>query len=141
MVPFVNKSVCAQYLPAVVKNKLNIRKRLLKAIRRVPSEALRSRIKNLNIEIKSYYYGKTRLKIRRGISGNTKSLWDAVKIANNKSSNVLPKVLLKDNCEIPSNKVPDEFAKFFDNKVKNILLSVNIKKGVYNGARKVNKVN
>jgi hypothetical protein len=85
------------------------------------------------MEIKNYYYGKTKLKIRRGIlPGNTKSLWDAVKIANNKSSNVLPKVLLKDNCEIPSNDVPDEFAKFFDTKVKNIVLSVNIKEGVYN---------
>jgi hypothetical protein len=142
MVPFVNKSVCEQYLPAVIKNKLNIRKRLLKTIRRVPSEALRSRIKNLNIEIKNYYYGKTKLKIRRGIlPGNTKSLWDAFKIANNKSSNVLPKVLLKDNCEIPNNEVPDEFAKFFDTKVKNIVLSVNINEGVYNGTRKVNTEN
>jgi hypothetical protein len=79
MVSFVNKSVCAQYLPVAIKNKLNIRKRLLKTIKRVPSEALRSRIKNLNIKIKNYYHGKTKLKIRRGIlPGNTKSLWDAV---------------------------------------------------------------
>jgi hypothetical protein len=37
--------------------------------------------------------------------------------------------------------VPDEFAKFFDTKVKNIVLSVNIKEGVYNGTRKVNTEN
>jgi hypothetical protein len=142
LVPFIYKSVSAQYLPAVIKNKLNTRKRLLKTIKRHPSEALRSRIKNLNIEIKNYYYGKTKLKVRRGIRpGNTKSLWEAVKIANNKNSNVLPKVLLKDNTEIPSKDVPDEFAKFFDTKVKNIILSVNIKEEVYNGTRKVNTEN
>jgi hypothetical protein len=67
MVPFINKSVCTQYLPAVIKNKLNIRKRPLRTIKRHPGEAIRSRIKNLNIEIKNYYFGKTRLKVRRGI--------------------------------------------------------------------------
>jgi hypothetical protein len=38
-------------------------------------------------------------------------------------------------------EVPDEFAKFFDTKVKNIILSVNIKEEVYNGTKKVNKEN
>jgi hypothetical protein len=37
--------------------------------------------------------------------------------------------------------VPDEFAKLFDTKVKNIVLSININEGVYNGTRKVNTEN
>ena len=82
MVPFVNNSTCSSTTPVLIKNKLNIRKRLLRSIKGNPNEEKRLRIKHLNIEIRNFYYGKTRLKVRRGIlPGNSKSLWDAVKIA------------------------------------------------------------
>ena len=47
-----------------------------------PTNELRMRIKMLDIEIKSYYHGLIKKKIRKDIlPGNTQSLWNAVKIA------------------------------------------------------------
>ena len=63
MVPFINNSVRNNVEPPTIRNKLNIRRRLLRAIKHNPNDETRMRIKILNIEIKSYYYGKIRLKV------------------------------------------------------------------------------
>jgi hypothetical protein len=138
LVPFINNSICSSTIPVLIKNKLNIRKRLLRSIKRNPSNEKKLRIKNLNIEIRNYYYGKTRSKVRRGIlPGNSKSLWDAVKIAKNKGVEVIPQVLYLNQQEIKKENSQDVFAGFFDNKIRAIINSSNINEEVYNGKRKV----
>ena len=68
--------------PPIIKNKLNLRKRLMKKMKTNPSNTLRDRIKNLNFEIKQHFHSYKSQTIRRKIlPGNSKSLWDAVKIA------------------------------------------------------------
>ena len=74
---FVNKP-CPR-----IKHKLNLRKRLLKIQRERPSLELKIRIKSLNFEIKTHFYSDKRKKVRSKIlPGNSKSLWDAVKVAH-----------------------------------------------------------
>ena len=138
LVPFVNNSAYCSFTPGVIKNKLNIRKRLLRAVKINPNDATKLRIKHLNAEIRNYFHGKIRTKVRRGIlPGNTKSLWDAVKIAKNMGVNAIPHVLYKNQQEIIHANAPEEFARFFKNKVKTITDSSVINEEVYNGKRKV----
>ena len=44
----------------IVKNKLNLRNRLLKHLRIRPTLELKNRIKNLNFEIKTHFYSETK---------------------------------------------------------------------------------
>ena len=76
--------------------------------------------------------------MRRGIlPGNSKSLWDAVKIAKNKGVEVIPQVLYLNQQEIKKENSQDVFASFFDNKIRAIINSSNINEEVYNGKRKL----
>ena len=52
----------------VIKNKINRRKRLLKQFKSRPSVDLKSRISNLNQEIRSHFFVKTKFKVRKDIS-------------------------------------------------------------------------
>ena len=71
--------------------------------------------------------------VRRGIlPGNSKSLWDAVKIANDKNVSGLPDTLFKDGVELPNNIIPTAFGDLFYNKVKNITNETLINPNVYN---------
>ena len=77
--------------------------------------------------------------VRHGIlPGNSKSLWDAVKIANNKNVSVLPYTLFKDGLELPSNQKPSAFGELFYNKVTSITNETLINPNVYNGHIKLN---
>ena len=61
--------------------KRNLRKRLIKQFKRNPTLDLKARIKQLNVEIKCYFFSEKRSKVRRNIiPGNTKSLWRAVNL-------------------------------------------------------------
>ena len=58
-----------------VKNKINLRNRLLKMLRANPTSTLKARISNLNKEIKKYFYLEKSKHVKRGIiRGNSKSL-------------------------------------------------------------------
>ena len=77
----INFIKCAP--PASIKHKINLRNRLLKKLKILPNPDLNKRVKNLNAEIRTYFHGQKKKKVRKGIiPGNSKSLWDAVKIAN-----------------------------------------------------------
>ena len=69
--------------PPHIKNKINKRNRLLKNLNRgPPNPEIRSVIKALNKEIKIFFHKQKTILVRRGIlPGNSKTLWDAVKIA------------------------------------------------------------
>jgi hypothetical protein len=60
-----------------------------------------------------------------------------VKIANDKNIEPKLRVMFKNNSEVDYESLPDEFAKFFDSKVKNIVNSVTVNSDVYNGQRLV----
>jgi hypothetical protein len=71
--------------------------------------------------------------VRRGIlPGNSKSLWDAVKIAKNKGVEVIRQVLYLNQQEIKNENSQDLFPSFFDNKIRAIINSSNINEEVYN---------
>ena len=78
-----------------VKNKINIRHRLLKQQKMVPTLNLKTRIKNLSFEIKTHFYSERKNQIRKKlVPGNSKSLWNAVRAARDIGSNSLPSSLL-----------------------------------------------
>ena len=57
-----------------IKHKLNLRRRLLRNFHKRPTLDLKSRIKQLNIEIKNYFYSQKQKKIRKQIKpGNTET--------------------------------------------------------------------
>ena len=92
----------------------------------------------LDTEIKSYYHGITKNKVRKDIlPGNTKSLWNAVKIAKDQNAEKLPNKLYKGGEEIEGKNACNEFAKFFDDKVKNIVETAMVDENIYNGVQKV----
>ena len=56
-VPFINNAVRNHKTPKTIKNKLNLRKRLLRKQRISPNLVPKNRIIQLNVDIKTYYYG------------------------------------------------------------------------------------
>ena len=99
---------------------------------------LKTKIKDLNIEIKNFFTSQKRLAVRRGITpGNTLSLWSAVKIAKDINVAGLPGVMYLNNIKIPNTILAQKFADFFENKVKTIIWEVEISEDVYNGKRKI----
>ena len=99
---------------------------------------LKTKIKDLNIEIKNFFTSQKRLAVRRGITpGNTLSLWSAVKIAKDINVTGLPGVMYLNNIKIPNIILAQKFADFFENKVKTIISEVEISNDVYNGKQKM----
>ena len=81
-----------------------MRKKLLKLIKTQKTDELRNRIKNINIEIKHHFQIKKSNSIRRKIiPGNTKSLWDAVKIAKDSNKPKLPVSMSYNNQNVNRN--------------------------------------
>ena len=100
--------------PPHIKNKLNKRNRLLKKLKNDPSHETRSVIKQLNKEIKQYFYIQKSNQVRRSIlPGNSKSLWDAVRIAKDQNAPALPDNMSVNETIIENCNLPTEFAKFF----------------------------
>ena len=133
-----NSTVKSQNPSAAIKNKIHLRKRLLKTLEKKPSNPLRDRIKNLNIEIRHHFRSLKTKSIRRKITpGNSKSLWDAVRLAKNVNIQQLPQKMFKDNINIKNEDLPDEFANFFKSKVDNIVNAQIIKNDVFNGTQKL----
>ena len=118
MTEFTNNSTVKSQNPsAAIKNKIHLRKRLLKTLEKKPSNPLRDRIKNLNIEIRHHFRSLKTKSIRRKITpGNSKSLWDAVRLAKNVNIQQLPQKMFKDNINIKNEDLPDEFANFLNPK-------------------------
>ena len=146
LVPYVpfsnNQSLKSLKTPIPIKNKLNLRKRLLKSLDKRPSNILRDRIKNLNCEIKNHYRNQKFNSIQRSIiPGNSKSLWTAVKIANNQNINKIPKIMFKNGMKLNPENTPSAFALHFKNKVDTIVTESVIDPDVYNGTRKLNAPN
>ena len=88
--------------PTNIKHKINKRNRLLKKTISNGTPEKKSLHKTLNKEIKSYFHYSKSKNVRRGIlAGNSKTLWDAVKIANDKNVSRLPDKLFLSGVEVP----------------------------------------
>ena len=80
--------------------------------------------------------------MRRGnLPGNSKSLWDAVRIAKDQNIPSLPDNMSFNDKTISSTELPTEFAKFFQNKIKFITDNIPITPTVYNGKKKLEHPN
>ena len=53
--------------------------------------------------------------------GNSKTLWDSVKIASDKEVTIIPDQLLLNNLPIMKEERPEAFANFFKEKVENLV--------------------
>ena len=136
-IEFIDKDV-KHATPPVIKNKLNIRNRLLKKSRTTPTGEIKARIKNLNIEIKNFFYSRKKLSVRRGIQpGNSKSLWRAVNTAKDIGQPRIPNDMMYNNKIVTGFDACESFAKFFEGKVNDIVRDVVIDPTVHNGGRKI----
>ena len=73
-------NVVKSNIPKNIKNKINKRNRLLKSFKKSPTLGLKSKITDLNCEIRSHFFYKKKFAVRKGIlPSNSKSLWKAVK--------------------------------------------------------------
>jgi hypothetical protein len=71
-----NTTFKSQITPTAVKRKMRLRKKLLNALKISPDDELKSRLKNLDVEIKQFHSTQLRKKIRKDIiPGNNRSLW------------------------------------------------------------------
>ena len=137
--PFLNNCSSRSLKPNTsIKRKLNLRKRLLRSLDNNASNSLRDRIKNLNIEIKYHFLSLKSCSVRRKIiPGNSKSLWDAVKIAKDINIPKLPEKMTHNDIIIPNKELPNAFAEFFISKVQTIVDEQTISDTVYNGKKKI----
>ena len=67
--------------------------------------------------------------------------WEAAKIAKDQNIDDLPDDMNIDGKPIPKFEIAEEFAKMFEQKVKDIESTTNVNDGVYNGNRKINEQN
>ena len=143
LVEFSNNSTIKSTKPTnTIKRKINLRKRLLKSIKDNPTNAQRDRIKSLNVEIRHHFQKIKTDSIRRKIlPGDSKSLWDAVKVAKDINVQQIPSAMYRNGILIEPQNLPDEFASFFKDKVQNVVNNLVIDDNVYNGTRKINAEN
>ena len=99
LVPFIqNTSVASSKPNPTMKNKLNLRKRLLTRLNITKDLLTKDRITQFNVEIKNHFYSQKRNEIRRAlILGNNKILWESVKRAKDLNCKKIPdKITLND---------------------------------------------
>jgi hypothetical protein len=126
-------------LPPDLRNKINVRKRLLKKLKTDKSVELKRRIKVIDSEMKFYYHYSKAKKVRNVIKpGSSKSLWSAVHLAKDTNCRGLPNSMMENGIEIPKVNLAERFAKFFDSKIKNVVDHVTLDDNVYNGIKKLN---
>ena len=138
--PFIaNTTLKSISIPPFVKNKMNLRKRLLKRLKITRDQTINVRIKQLSMEIRNHFYCVKRKSIRQGlIPGNSKTLWDSVKIAKNVNINNLPELMTLNDLPIPKIDLQDTIANHFKSKIDNIVNESTINANVYNGKKKLN---
>ena len=121
-----------------IKNKINRRDRLLKKTISNNTPEKKYLLKSLNKEIKLYFLStKSKLVRRNLVPGNSKSLWDAVKIANDVNVSGLPDTMYENGNKLSPDGVASAFGDLFVKKVKLIVESTRINPQVHNGTQKI----
>ena len=99
---------------------------------------MKSRIRHLSTEIKSHFTTEKRMKVRQGIKpGNSKTLWEAVKIAKDQNIEDLPEKMNLNSVTIANEDLAEQFANMFEKKINDIASTTSINDTVYNGSRKI----
>ena len=138
----INNLHCSEKGSNYINNKLNKRKRLLKNFNKSKNSELKMKIKLLDKDIRHYYYNKKKNSVRNKIiPNNTKSVWDAVKLAKNLNVQNLPEKMSFNGEWTDLNQLPDIFANHFKSKVDNIVKDTEIDESVYNGRQKITPFN
>ena len=128
--------------PTYILAAKNRRKKLLSRMKTHACTESKKEVHNIDIMIRQFYHKKKAIEIRKAIiPGNSGSLWKAVKVANDVHNNQLPKSLFETGILINNEDVSETFARFFDNKIKDVLADISINTDVYNGTKKVNAEN
>jgi hypothetical protein len=78
---------------------------------------------------------------RKIISGNNKSLWDAVKIARDIEPTPLPAMLTRDGINYDRKAAPEAFSKYFKTKISILEEGMTIHEEVWNGKKIINSEN
>ena len=87
-------------------------------------------------------FSNKKKQVRKNIlPGNSKSLWNAVKIAKDIHVSPIPQIMFKDGQKIDTDELPDAFLNYFKSKVDQITQESNIDPNVYNGRQKINAGN
>ena len=78
-VPLVNVTYVlnTKNVPSIIRNKINVRKRLLKSDRENSSSVNAPRIKTLNKELNSFWRSAKTSRVRRVAAGGKFNLWNA----------------------------------------------------------------
>jgi hypothetical protein len=75
-------------------------------------------------------------KIRRHIqNGNSKTLWDAVKVARDENTSNVPRKILWDDKVFKDSEIAEAFSEYFEDKVEKIVQETGTKQDSYNGRR------
>ena len=128
---FTNNTFAKEKVPANIKHKMNLRKRLLNRQKAKCTPMLSESIKSFNKEIRGHFNKEKSRAVRKSIvPGNMRSLWKAVQIAKDVNTSFLPKVIYEEEQEIPEKYLPERFANFFDEKIQGLLYQTKIKNNV-----------
>ena len=134
----VNRTNSMTKIPSSIKNKLNVRKRLLKMDRLRSTNVNAIRIRALNVEIKSFFVGAKTISVRRAAMGSKVNLWKAVKVAKNLNSDSIPTNLTLGGVHVTECRVAESFGNYFSQKINtNVGMTVVDSDGVYNGKCKL----
>ena len=135
---FHNNNVCNTPPPRRIITLQNARKKYLSKFKVNPSSLNKTKLRQVDTEIKLFYHSSKSKKVRRGIiPGNSKSLWSAVRIAKDQNVPTFPSTILMNGVPINDKIVPDSVAMFFDNKVRGLIRDADINEDVYNGRHKL----
>ena len=119
------------------------RKNIFRNARRRESARLLTRCRDLDKKIRIMSFRKQKNKIRENIlSGNQKSLWEAVKIARNVPQERFPSIIRDGNekAEKPTDQA-QMFASFFNKKINKIVEETSVSENVFNGVKKLTEDN
>ena len=118
-------------IPSIIKRKIRQRNRLLSKLKHSPMDSLKSRVKNLNKEIKDHFIMNKRKRVRKGIiPGNNKSLWKAVNVAKDLNHDQMPLRMCLNGVEISDHELPDCFADYFEAKINDLVSKTRIDQNI-----------
>ena len=104
-----------------IKNKINLRKRLLKIDRLRSSNVNTSRIRSLSVELKSFFNGARASGVQRAAMGKKINLWKAVKVTKNLNTDSIPTNLTLGGCLLRRAELMSALVTIFHRKFQSML--------------------
>ena len=141
IVEFTNNHTTATSPITLLKPLINKKRRLLKRYKTSKQHDILTKFKELDKLIIETGKKTKRNTIRRSLlPGNTKSLWNAIKLAKDINPNMIAESMTENGIDITPCDLSDTFAQFFDKKVKSIVETCRVENNVYNGLQKINGI-